>query len=109
MVAELLIPGMKDLDDTRHSPQILFVGRQLEKCFRTTFVKERVKKFLVTIQKRVQFMRKRKDHMKVRGIDYFGATTVYPDFFENSLAVRAVAVTAGIAVNFRMPAFCTSG
>lgn len=52
-------------------------------------------------------MRNRKYHMKIRSIDDFGTTFINPDFFEDSLAVGTVAVTAGIIMEFGMTAFCT--
>lgn len=50
-------------------------------------------------------MWKGKDHMEVRGIDYFGTAFIHPDFFINGLAIRTVTVTAGIIVYFGMPTF----
>ena len=47
-------------------------------------------------------MRKRKYHMKVRGVNDFRPAFVHPDFFQDSLAARTVAVTAGIVMKFHM-------
>ena len=45
--------------------------------------------------------------MKVGGVDDFCPAFIHPDFFENRLTVRAVAVAAGVVVYFRMPAVGT--
>lgn len=45
--------------------------------------------------------------MKVGGVNDFRPAFVYPDFLINSLTIGAVAVAAGIIVDFYMPAFCT--
>lgn len=52
-------------------------------------------------------MRKRKDHMKVRGVDDFSSALVHPDFFVDGLTVRAVTVTAGIIVELQMATVLT--
>ncbi len=70
-------------------------------------MKKPVKKFLVAVDKSVEFMRKCEDHMKVRRIDHFGTSLVYPDFFFNSLAAGTVAVTAGIVMNVGIATFGT--
>ena len=48
-----------------------------------------------------------KNHMKVRGVDDFGPAFIHPDFFLYGLTARAVSVTAGIVVNFHVPAVGT--
>lgn len=54
-------------------------------------------------------MREGKYHMKVRGVNDFSPAFIYPDLFLYGLAVRAAAVTAGIIVEFDMPAVRTLG
>lgn len=49
-------------------------------------------------------MRKRKNHMEVRGINDLGPALIHPDFLKDGLAVWAVTVTAGILVGLRVPA-----
>ena len=44
--------------------------------------------------------------MKVGGVNDFRPAFVYPDLFIDSLTIGAVPVTAGIVVDFYMPAFC---
>lgn len=51
-------------------------------------------------------MRKCKDHMKIGRVDDFSPTLIHPDFFKDSLAVWAVAVTAGIIMYLHMPTVC---
>lgn len=46
-------------------------------------------------------------HMKVRGINDFCTTLVYPDLFLHCLTIRTVAITAGIVVDLCMTAFRT--
>lgn len=48
-----------------------------------------------------------KDHMEIRGVDDFRPAFIHPDLFEDSLAVGAVAVAAGIIVEFHMAAGST--
>ncbi len=48
-----------------------------------------------------------KYHMKVRGVDDFRPAFIHPDFFLHGLTVWAVAIAAGIAVDFQVPAVCT--
>lgn len=42
-------------------------------------MKKSVKKALVAVNERVQFMRKSEDHMKVRNIDDFGSALIDPN------------------------------
>ena len=63
-----------------------------------------IKELLVTVKKRIQFMGKRESHMKVWGIDTFSPAVGDTDFFLYGLAVGAVAVTAGIIMEFHMSA-----
>ena len=44
--------------------------------------------------------------MKVGGVNNFRPAFVNPDLFIDSLTIGAVPVTAGIVVDFYMPAFC---
>lgn len=48
-----------------------------------------------------------KDYMKVWRVNNFGPAFVYPYFFVYSLTVRTTTVTAGIIVEFQMPAVST--
>lgn len=52
-------------------------------------------------------MWKCKHYMKVGRVNHFCPAFVYPEFFVYSLTVRAVTVTAGIIVKFRMAAIGT--
>lgn len=61
-----------------------------------------VEDLLIAIDQRVQFMWKGEYHMEVRGVDDFSFPFVYPDFFQNSLTVGAVPVSAGIVMDFHM-------
>ncbi len=52
-------------------------------------------------------MRKREHHMKVGRVYYLRPSLIHPDFFQDCLTVRAVAVTAGVVMNLHMPAVTT--
>lgn len=64
-----------------------------------------IQELLVAVDQRVQFMRKGKYHMEVRGINDFRFPLVYPDLLLNSLTVWAVPVPAGIVMDLQMSAF----
>lgn len=81
MVIKFLVPRVKDLDNTGNCAEILRIGGQFKECFGTASVKKPIQKFLITVNQRIQFMWKSKDHMKVRGIDDLRPALVYPDFF----------------------------
>lgn len=53
----------------------------------------------------VEFVRERKYHMEVRGANDFRPALVHPEFFADSLTDGTVPVTAGILVEFHVPAF----
>ena len=72
-------------------------------------MEEVIEKPLVTIQKRIEFMGKCKNHMEIRGINHFGPAFIDPDFLIDGLAVRTVAVAAGILVEFHMSAVGAEG
>ena len=48
-----------------------------------------------------------KNHMKVGGVDDFGPAFIHPDFILYGLTIGTVSVTAGIVVNFHVPAVRT--
>lgn len=52
-------------------------------------------------------MRQGKYYMKIRSVNHLCPAFVNPDFFQDSLAVRTVAVPAGIIVKFSMAAIKT--
>ena len=105
MVAQFLVPGVEHLDDPGLCPEVFFVGRQFQECLRTAFMEQPVKKLLVTEEQGVEFVRERKYHMEVRGANDFRPALVHPEFFADSLTDGTVPVTAGILVEFHVPAF----
>ena len=62
-----------------------------------------VQELLITVNQRVQLMRKGKDHMKIRLINDFCPSFINPDFLKNCLTVGTVAITTGIMMDFCMP------
>jgi hypothetical protein len=72
-------------------------------------VKETVKKLLVAVDKRIQFMRECKNHMKVGRINNFRPAFIYPQFLLDSLTIGTVTVTAGIVMKLRVPTVLTLG
>ena len=99
------IPGVEYLDDPGLSSKIFLVCTQFQKGFGTAFMEQPVEKLLITADQRVEFVGERKHHMEVRGINDFRPTFINPDLFEDSLAVGAVPVTAGIIVELYVSAF----
>ena len=106
-LSEFLIPGMKNLNNPGCCAEPLFTGRKFKKCLGAASVQKGIEKPLVAVKQGIQFMRKRKDHMKVRGVDDFSPALVHPDFFVDGLTVRAVTVTAGIIVELQMATVLT--
>ena len=104
MIAQILGPGMKYLDDAGFCSEILPVSGQFQKCFGAASVQQTVKQLLVAVDQRVQFVGKCKDDMEVRGVDDFRASFIHPYFFLYRLAVRTVPVPAGIIVDLSVAA-----
>ncbi len=52
-------------------------------------------------------MGERKHDMKVRGINDLSSSFIHPEFFQDCLAVWAVAVSAGVVMYFHVPAVRT--
>ena len=50
MVIQLLVPGMEDLDNARHSAEVFRIGRKLQERLRTACMQEPVEKLLVAVQ-----------------------------------------------------------
>lgn len=107
MIKEFLVPGMEELDDAGCCTKELLIGGKFQKRIGTASMKEAMKKGLVAIEQRIEFMGQGKNDMEVRGIDDLSPAIIDPEFFLNSLAVRAVTVTAGIIVYFSMAAVGT--
>ena len=98
---------MENLDDSRDSPKVFLVGRQFKECFCTAFVEEAVEERLITVKERIEFVRKCKNHMKIRGINHFRPAFVHPNLLEDSLTFRTVPVPAGIIMNLHLSALRT--
>lgn len=69
MIRDLLIPGMEDLYDPGECTKIFPIPAEFQKSFCTAFVEKGIEEPLVTVKERIQFMRERKDHMKIRRVD----------------------------------------
>ncbi len=104
MVVQFLIPGVEYLDDPRLCSKVFFVSRQFQKRFGAAFMEQSVKKLLITVDQRVEFVRECKHHMEVRGVNDFRPAFIHPDFFQDGLTVGAVPVAAGIIVERYMSA-----
>ena len=66
VIVQLLVPGVKDLNDTGESAEKFGISRQLKECPGTAAVEHAVKKLLVGIQKTVQLVRKSEYDVKIR-------------------------------------------
>ena len=104
MIEHFLIPGMDDLYDTGCCAEVLFARREFQKGPGAASVEQSIEELLVTVDKAVQLMGKSKDDMEIRRIYHFSPPLIHPDFLIHSLAVGAVAVAAGIVMEFGMPA-----
>ncbi len=104
MISDLLIPGMEYLDDPGCCAEVLFAFGKFQKCFGAASVEKAIEKLLVAVKQGIQIMRKGKNHMEVRGVNDFSPAFIHPGLFLHGLAVGAVAVTAGIIVEFNMAA-----
>lgn len=107
MVKKFLVPGMENLDDAGSCAEEHMVCGKFQERIGTASMEEAVKERLVTIEQEVEFMGQGKNDMEVRGIDDFSPAVINPEFFLDSLAVRAVTVFAGIIVYFHMAAVGT--
>jgi len=67
-------------------------------------MEQAVEKLLVAVNEGIQFMGQGKDRMKVGGINDFGPAFIHPDFLEYRLTAGTVTVTAGIIMEFDVPA-----
>lgn len=105
MIVQFLVPGVEHLDDPGLCPKVFFVGRQFQKSFGTAFMEQPVKKLLITVDQRVEFVWKCKHHMEVRGVNDFRPAFINPDLFQDSLTVGTVPVAAGIIVELHVSAF----
>ena len=107
VVIQLLVPGMEDLDDAGSCAEELMVCGKFQERIGTASMEEAIKERLIAIKQGVEFMGQGKNDMEVRGIDDFGTPPIHPDFLIDSLAVRAVTVSAGIIVDFGISAVGT--
>ena len=107
VITKLLVPGMKDLNDTGESAEIFGVGRQLKESPGTAPVEHAVKKLLIGVQKTVQLVRKSEHDVKIRRVYNFGTPGIDPEFLFDRLTVGTVAVAAGVVVKFPVTAVGT--
>ena len=105
MIIQFLVPGVEHLDDPRLCSKVFFIGRQFQKSFGTASMEQPVEELLITIDQGIEFVRKSKHHMEVRGVNDFRPAFIDPDLFEYSLTDGAVPVPAGIIVEFHVSAF----
>ena len=70
-------------------------------------MEEAIEKPLITEEQGIQFMWERKYHLEIGGINHLSPTFIHPDFLINGLTVGAVPVTAGIIMDFDVPAIGT--
>ena len=87
MIVQFLVPGVEHLDDPGLCPKVFFVGRQFQKSFGTAFMEQPVKKLLITVDQRAEFVWKCKHHMEVRGVNDFRTAFINPALFQDSLTV----------------------
>ncbi len=64
VIAEFLIPGVKNLQDGKHSAKPFEIRGKLKQGFGAATMQKVVQKLLICVKERIQLMRDRKDHMK---------------------------------------------
>lgn len=64
---------------------------------------------LVAVEQWIQLMGKRKNHVEVRRVNDLSPAFVHPDFLIDRLAAGAIAVFAGIVVEFQVSAVWALG
>ena len=92
MEREILSPWMDPLDDARLSTQIPFVTRQGQKCLRSCLMKKGVEKLLIGTEQGVEIMWHSENNVKVFRVEDFRAALVDPEFLQDRLTVRTMAV-----------------
>ena len=105
MIIQFLVPGVEYLDDPGLCSKVFLVCTQFQKCFSAALMEKAVKKLLIPVNQGIKFVRECKHHMEVRGANDFRPALVHPEFFADSLTDGTVPVTAGILVEFHVPAF----
>ena len=105
MVIQFLVPGVEHLDDPGLCSKIFLICAQFQKCFSAALMEKAVKKFLIPVNQGIKFVRECTHHMEVRGVNDFRPAFINPDLFQDSLTAGTVPVTAGIIVEFHVPAF----
>ena len=99
---QFLPPCMENLYDSWRCTEILWIGRQFQECLSAAPVEQGIQEPLVCVDERVEFCGQGEHHMEIRRVNDLAAAAVDPEFLEDGLTVRAVAVSAGVGMDIRV-------
>ena len=104
VLGERLAPGVQHEGSGDVAAEPARVGAELGELVRNTLEEQRIECARIALRERVLYMRQGEDEMEVRHRQEFGAPGGEPAFLGPCLALRAVAVAAGVVV---VAKFCT--
>jgi len=108
MQRQILSPGVEDAEKTDLGSQVLCIGSEFEHCFPAGTEQQVVEHLGVPLAKCVEFVRQRKDHMKVGDAQQFLFSRGEPALTRLGLALGAVPVSTGVIGDGLMTAARTS-
>ena len=94
MVKQVLAPTVEHGEEANLSTQVLGIGGDGAQGLSGGPEQNAVDHFLILVGYRGNLFRQRKDHVKILGVEKFGATIFKPFRAGESLTFRAVAVRA---------------
>jgi hypothetical protein len=103
--AQILSPGMNDGYHARFGMQLCV--RELSYRFPCAGKQQVVKNYRMLKKQAVEFIRNRKNHMKVWNGKQILLTVFHPCFSPSILALWTMTVTAGVVTDADMPALIT--
>ena len=105
VVHQILAPGVKYRQEAYFGTEMLGIGRHLLECLCRCPKKDAVHDALVLNRQGTDFFRHGKDHVEVRDRQQFGLPCLQPGGTGCRLALRAVAVAAGVVLDPLVPTF----
>ena len=99
VVREILPPSVQDRSKAKLSAEIFFVGGEFPQGFSGSLEQQVIHQGLILIKDRAQLLRHSEHDMEIAGIEQILFLFLNPTLFGESLALRAVAVAAGVVGN----------
>src|SRR5215471_4531013 len=96
MMQQVLSPGVQHAEKADLGAEMSGIGGDFQQCGGTGAEQEAVEQLLVMKHERRQLMRKREDHMNVGNVQQFFLTRREPLVAGVALALRAMAIAAGV-------------